>query len=107
MISVISGPCETSGEKANAGDEEPSLGAGDGGFEILGEAAVASEPGEGAFDDPAFGLGLERADLLGTGDNLDRPFAEFGNRVAELGAAVDAVGQKVAHPWEGMPQLPP
>lgn len=47
------------------GDQEPGLGAGDGSLEVLGETAVASEPGKGAFDNPAFGLGLECADLLG------------------------------------------
>ena len=76
MISMFSGPCEASGEQANAGDHEPGLGAGDGFLEVLGEASVASEPGEGAFDDPAFGFRLEDTDPLGTSDDLDGPFAE-------------------------------
>src|SRR3954452_23376529 len=95
MISLFSGPCEASGEQANAGDHEPCFGAGDGPLEVLGKAAVTSEPGEGAFDDPAFGFGLECPNLLGSGDDLDRPFAEFGDRVAKLVATVDAVGEDV------------
>src|SRR5215210_6557506 len=95
MISVFSGHCETAREKADAGDQEPGLGAGDGRLEVFGEAAVASEPGEGAFDHPAFGLGFERADSFGPGDDLDRPSAKFGDRVAKLVAAVDAVGEDV------------
>ena len=53
MIAAFSGPREAAGEKTYAGDQEPSLGADDGLLEVLGKAAVASEPGEGAFDDPA------------------------------------------------------
>jgi hypothetical protein len=104
MISMFSGPCEASREKADAGDQEPGLGAGDGRFKVLGEAAVASEPGEGAFDDPAFGFGLERADVLGSGDDFDRPFAELGDCVTELGSAVDAVSEDVLELGEGLSQ---
>src|SRR3954471_5334797 len=57
-------PCETSGEESDAGDQEPSFGAGDGCLVVLGEAAVASEPSVSAFDDPAFALRLECSDLL-------------------------------------------
>src|SRR5207248_3488850 len=95
MIRMFSGPCETAGEQADAGDEEPGLGARGGGLEVLGEAAVAPDPSEGAFDDPAFGLGLEGPNLLGTSDDLDRPPAELGDRVAKLVATVDAVGEDV------------
>ena len=104
MISMFSGSCETAREKADAGDQEPRLGAGDGFLEVLGEAAVASEPSKGAFDDPAFGFGLECADPLGPGDNLDCPPAKFGDRVAQLVAAVDAIGEDVAQLREGCSQ---
>ena len=93
MISMFSGLCETSDEKANAGDEEPGFGAGDGSLEVLGEATVAAEPSEGAFDDPTLGLGLEGSDPLGPGDDLDLPSAELGGGTAELIAALDAIGE--------------
>src|SRR5258705_4325858 len=93
MICAFSGSGETAGKQPNAGDQEPGFGAGNAGLEVLGETAVAAEPGEGAFDDPAFGLGFEGADLLGTSDDLDRPPAELGDRVAKLVATVDAVGE--------------
>src|SRR3979490_2558014 len=57
-------PCETSGEELDAGDQEPSFGAGDGRFIILGEAAATSEPSVGGFDDPTLALGLECSDFL-------------------------------------------
>ena len=89
---MFSGPRETAREQANAGDEEPSLCAGDGSLEVLGQAAVPAEPGKSAFHHPAPWLGLEAADALGAGDNLDRPAAKRGDRIAQLVAAVDAIG---------------
>ncbi len=35
----------------DAGDHDPGLGAGDGGFEVLGQASVAVEPGQRALDE--------------------------------------------------------
>src|SRR3989454_8336825 len=93
---MFSGPSETAREDADAGDQDPSLGAGDGRLEVLGEAAVTSEPGEGAFDHPSLGLGFEGADTLRSRDNLDRPLARIGERVEQLLAAVDAIGEDMA-----------
>src|SRR3979411_2376122 len=104
MISVFSGSCETAREPADVGDQEPSLGAGGGSLEVLGEAAVASEPGEGALDHPALWLWLECPDLLGSGDDLDRPPAKLSDCVAEFVAAVDAVGEDMPQLWEGCSQ---
>src|SRR3989304_76007 len=98
MIHMLSSPCETAGEQADASDSDPGFGAGDGGLEVLGEAAVASEPCEGAFDPPASGFGLEGSDALRPGDDLDRPLAEVGDRVEQFVAAIDAVGAAGAPP---------
>src|SRR2546430_5244975 len=76
MISVFSGSCEAAGQEADAGDQAPGMGAGDGRLEVFGETAIASKPGEGAFDHPAFWFRLECADVLGSGDDLDCPAAE-------------------------------
>ena len=40
---MFSGSCEPAREHADTGDQEPSLGAGDGDLEVLGEAAVCAE----------------------------------------------------------------
>src|SRR6266487_935219 len=53
MIPVISSPCEAAREQADACHHDPRLGAGDACLEILGKATVASEPSEGAFDEPS------------------------------------------------------
>src|SRR5271163_946987 len=92
---MTSGPCETAGEDADAGDHEPGLSACDGRLEVLGEATVAPEPGKGAFDHPAFGLGLEGPDTLGSGDDLDGPLAELGDRAEQFAAAIDPIGEDV------------
>src|SRR5258706_15789584 len=49
---AFSSPCETAGEELHAGNSDPGLGAADGSFKILGEAAVASQPWKRRVDDP-------------------------------------------------------
>src|SRR5215211_5631196 len=95
LISTFSASGETAHEEADAGDHDPGFGAGDGGLEVFCQAAVASKPGEAALNDPAFWLGSERANGLRSGDDFDRPFAQTGECIEELVAAVDAVGEDV------------
>ena len=71
-------------EKLHGSDVDPSLGARDGGFEILGKAPVAIEPGEGAFDDPAAGKDLEANRVGHALDDFDAPAAEFGECLESL-----------------------
>ena len=75
MLVMFSGSCKAAGEQPNAGNEEPSLAAGDGLLEVFGETATTSDPGERTLDDPAFPLRLEPADALGSCHNLDAPTA--------------------------------
>src|SRR5205809_7585368 len=95
MIPVISSPCEAAREQADACHHDPRLGAGDACLEILGKATVASEPSEGAFDDPSSRLWLEGPEGLGSGDDLDRPPAQLGDCVQQLWSAIDAIGEDV------------
>src|SRR5260370_16673449 len=96
MIPMISGPCETAGEQAYARDHDPGFGAGDGGFEVFGEAAIAPEPGKGAFHHPSSRLDLEAFGAAEAFDDLDGPLAELGERIVQLAAAIDAIGEDVA-----------
>lgn len=51
--------CDPPGEELDGRDEQPS-GCGSGGlFEVLGAAAVAAEPCQRSFDDPAAGQDFE------------------------------------------------
>src|SRR5438046_7217510 len=110
MIPVISSPCEAAREQADACHHAPRSGAGDAGLEILGKATVASEPSEGAFDDPSSRLWLEGPEGLGSGDDLDRPPAQLGDCVQQLWSAIDAIGEDVAqfgeHSSDGPQQWP-
>src|SRR5262245_52625261 len=104
MMPDFSSPCETPGKEADAGDHDPSVSAGDGGFEILGKATVASEPGEGAFDHPAAWLWLEGSDALRARDNLDRPLAQVSERTEQLWSTIDAISKDVAQVREAAPE---
>src|ERR1051325_6603285 len=104
MILIISSPCETTGEQSNARDHDPSLGAGDGGLEVLGETTVTSEPSEGTFNHPAAWLWLEGSDALRPSDDLDCPLAQVSERTQQLRSAVDAIGEDVAQVREAAPE---
>ena len=100
IVKVVSSPSHSPNEELHGGQEEPSLGAGDGGLEILGKAAVAVEPGEGTLDDPAAGQEFEADSVLRSLDDLDRPLAELGKGSLELWAGISAISEEVAQPWE-------
>ena len=98
MISVFSGSCEAAGQEADAGDQAPGMGAGDGRLEVFGEAAVTIEPGKGAFDGPAAWQDLETDGAGHATDDLDRPFAEFSELIAELIASIGALAKRSRSP---------
>ena len=81
---------------------KPRCGAFDGSFAVLGYAAVASHPCEGAFDDPAPGQDLEALGAVATLDNLDCPLAELGQRRAKLVASIASVREDMAQPGEAV-----
>src|ERR1700722_9958587 len=89
VMPVISGPCETPGKHTNAREEDPRLRAGDRLLEVFGEAPAPVEPGECAFNHPAFSLSLEGPHTLGSRNDLNRPLAELRDRVEQLVAAVN------------------
>lgn len=61
-------------------------------LEVAREAAVAADPGEGAFDDPAFGQDDE-AMQLGAFDDLELPVAGAGDGRSHLRSPIAAVGE--------------
>ena len=83
VIVIVLRACETFDEQLHRGDIDPGLGAGNGCFEVFGEATVTIEPGEGAFD-PAARQNLE-ADSVGHAlDDLDAPLAKIDERLQKL-----------------------
>ena len=102
MNSWISSPCDSAGEELNAGDQQPGLGAFDGFLEVFCEAAVAAEPGEGSFDDPAARQEFEAICGIGSLDDFEAPLADFGERGGEFFAGIGAVGEDMAQPREAV-----
>src|SRR6516162_1818836 len=70
-------------EQLRGGDVNPGFGARDRSLEILCQAAVPIEPGEGSFDDPSARQQLEAGS--GALDDLDCPVTEFGEGVTPVG----------------------
>lgn len=78
------------------GDEQSCFGAGDGFLLVLGHAATASEPSEGALDHPPSGDELKANRVVGALDDLNGPAADLLDRPAQLGPAIAAIGEDVA-----------
>ncbi len=99
---MFSGSCQPAGQELNAIEEEPCLGAGDGRFEVLGQAPVAVKPGQGTFDHPAARYDFEALRGIGPLDDLQGPSTQPSQRVLEFRAAIGAVGEDMAQPREGV-----
>ena len=69
-------------EKLCGSDVDPGCGAGDWGFEILCQSAVAIEPGESSLHNLSALKELKASNSGGACDDIDRPVAKFGHRLA-------------------------
>ena len=98
MICLLSKSCDPSREQLDACDHEPGLGTSDGGLEVLGETAVAPQPGQGALDHPTPGQHLETRHVVASLDDLQRPLANLFQRRGEFRSGVGAIGEDVAQP---------
>jgi hypothetical protein len=98
VIRVVSCAGETAGWELDTGDHKPGEGALDGGLEVLGEAAVLVEPGDGAPDHPAALDEMEARSSLDAPDDFDRPLAELFERGLEFVAGVAGVGEDMTQP---------
>ena len=98
-------PCDTSGEELDGCDEQPGGCGCDGLFEVLGETAVAAEPGQRSFDDPPAGQDLEAFCGIGPLDDLDGPFADAAQGFAQLVAGIATIGEQVPEPREPVDDL--
>ena len=72
-----SGGGQTARHQLNAGNIEPCHGTLGSCFHILGQAAVAVQPGEGALDHPTAGQQDKALGSVRPFDDLDGPFAEL------------------------------
>ena len=79
-------------------EEEPCGSAGNGGFEILCEAPASAEPGEGSLHHPASRQEFEPAGGVRPLDDLNGPFADFGEAPIEFGTGIAAIGKHMPQP---------
>ena len=63
-------------------------------LEIARQAAIAADPGQGSFDDPALGQDDEFVQFVAL-DDLDHPVAGAGCGVRDAGSLVAGVGEDV------------
>ena len=98
MVERLSLTGDFSCEQADMGEEEPCGGAGNGGFEILCEAPASAEPDEGSFHHPASRQEFEPAGGVRPLDDLNGPFADFGEAPIEFGAGIAAIGKHMPQP---------
>lgn len=73
-------------------------------FVVLAEAAIAIEPGERAFDDPAFGQNLESLGRIASLDDLKIAIGEFLGPPLQL-SRVGPVGPNLRQPRALEPYL--
>jgi hypothetical protein len=64
----------------------------------LSHARVSIEPREGSLNNPSPREELEAGRVSGALDDLNRPVAEFGKGITQVGAIVDTVSEEVAQP---------
>ena len=74
-------------------------------FVILAQSAVAPEPGEGPFHDPALGQDDESGDIAETLDDFQRPAADASGPVDQL-PSVATVGPNQLESRETAAQFP-
>lgn len=73
-------------------DVDPSFAGGDGLVPVLCEPATASEPCEGAFDDPPSGEDFETFCGVGAFDDFERPLSDPVECAAQFRPGISAVG---------------
>src|SRR6202047_2564986 len=105
LMAIVSGPCQTPRKHANAGKEDPRLGARDCFLEILGEPLASVEPRKGLVNHPTFRLCLEHTDALRSRNDFNDPFAELGDRRGQLLPAVNTVSENVTQLWKQHPDI--
>lgn len=74
---MIAGACNPAGALVDGCNEKPSSGDFDGSFEIRREAAVAVQPCDCPFDDPATWQKPKAVGVVGVFDNFLGPHADF------------------------------
>jgi hypothetical protein len=74
-------------------------------FEVLGEATAVADPGEGPFDDPAFGQDYKAVEIAAL-DDLEPPRTALGDSLRHFRPLVATIGVDALDKGEGATGLP-
>ena len=104
-------PCQASEHKADHGEPDEGSDGARVSLEIARQAAIAADPGQGSFDDPALGQHDEFVQFVAL-DDLDHPTTGAGSRsrgawslIAGIGEdALDEGEQAAGAPIENQPR---
>ena len=69
-------------------------------LKVACQAAIAADPGQGSFDDPAFGEDDEVMSIAAL-DDLDHPAAGIGDRLCGLRSLIAGIGEDALDEGEG------
>lgn len=99
----MSCPGQASEHDADHGESDEGSGTAGVAFEVAGQASIATDPGDRAFDDPAFRQDDEVVSL-GALDDPERPSSGVGDRRCRLRALISGVGEDALDEREEAPR---
>ena len=85
-------PCQASEHKADHGEPDEGSDGARVSLEIACQAAIAADPGQGSFDDPAFGQDDEFVQFMSF-DDLDHPMAGAGSGARDAWSLIAGIGE--------------
>jgi hypothetical protein len=85
-------PCQASKHKADHGEPDEGSDGARVSLEIACQAAIAADPGQGSFDDPAFGQDDEFVQFMSF-DDLDHPMAGAGSGARDAWSLIAGIGE--------------
>src|SRR5712672_872422 len=93
-------PDQATKHDADHGEAHESRGGSGATLEVACQAAIAADPGQGSFDDPAFGEDDEVMSIAAL-DDLDHPAAGIGDRLCDLRSLIAGIGEDALDEGEG------
>jgi len=93
-------PGQAAKHDADHGQAHESRGGSGVTLEVACQAAIAADPGQGSFDDPAFGEDDEVMSIAAF-DDLDYPAAGIGDRLCGLRSLIAGIGEDALDEGEG------
>ena len=98
-------PCQASEHDADHSEPDEGSDSARISLEIARQAAIAADPGEGSFDDPALGQDDEFVQFVAL-DDLDHPMTGAGSGPCDAWSLVAGIGEDALDEGEEMARAP-